>query len=889
VTLAAGTRLGPYEILAPLGAGGMGEVYRARDLKLHRDVAIKVLPEAVARDPDRLARFRREAQLLAALNHPHIASIYGLEESAGAQALVLELVEGETVAGRLGRGAMPVEEALAAARQIGDALEAAHEKGIVHRDLKPANVKITPEGSVKVLDFGLAKALAFEGASPDSPTLTATATQAGIVIGTAAYMSPEQARGKSVDKRSDIWSFGAVLYEMLTGRRCFEGETVSDTLAAVLRADIDWTALPRDTPPSVRRVLQRCLERDPKLRLHDVADARLEMDETVPVPEQQSAVAVSTWKRLIPWALVTVLAFVVAAALLRSSRASRRPAPPVVRVSKVLKGVRGTGDTLAISPDGTVVAFVAWDPLTQGRLMLWRMEDGEVRPFGGGGARGKPFFSPDGQWLGIVGARIRKAALSGADIVDVAQAPSDVIYGACWTPSGEIVIGRSHGGLVVVSAAGGELRDLTKADPGFSHCFPQVLPGGRALLFTVSGPKGDLAAVVPISKGKAAGPVREVLSNAEYAQFVPPGHLVFWRGSGPPLAAPFDLQSLSVTGPAAPVLGGASGADYDGSSWLAVSATGTLAYAPHIQVPSLQRLVWVDRSGAEVPLDLPAAEYVDPGISPDGASISYGIAGERSQQIWIHNLKTGASTRLTFERTRHFAPVWTPNGLRTTYCVFETRAVVSRPADGTGLPVTLSPENVKESVLSSLPVSWSPDGRTLAMQTWNGTALGLTLLRCDEAGGVKGPCRFEKLQSADVSEGLPQFSRDGRYLAYVSNESGHNEIYARAFPGPGGKWQVSTAEGTEPRWSRDGRELFYRAGNALMVVPVGSSPGSFGAPKKLFEAPYADVGDVIDYDVGPDGRFLFMKPVEASRELTLELVLNWPTELARQAPPERKK
>jgi serine/threonine-protein kinase len=674
-----------------------------------------------------------------------------------------------------------------------------------------------------------------------------------------------------------------VLYEMLTGRRCFEGETVSDTLAAVLRADIDWAALPHETSPSVYRVLQRCLARDPKVRIHDIADARLEMDEAPQVVVGTATPSTPKRQRAIPWILATVFGLIAAVALIRFPRERHAP-PPVVRVSKVLKGVRATGDTLAISPDGAIVAFWAWDPLTQGRLMLWRIEDGEVRPFGGAEDFGIPFFSPDGQWLGTVGARIRKTALSGPAFVDVAKAPEQ-FAGACWTPSGEIVLGREDGGLLAVSAAGGELRDLTKPEkPGVSHRFPHVLPGGETLLFTIAGPKGNSAAVLPIRKGKPSSPIREVLANAEAAQFVPPGYLVFWTGSGPPLAAPFDLSSLAVTGPAAPALGGASGASYDDTSWLTVSATGTVAYVPRMSLRSLQRLVWVERSGAEVPLDLPAAEYTDPGISPDGASISYGIVGDRSQQVWVHNLKSGASTRLTFETTRNMAPVWTPDGLRATYGIGRG-AVLSRSADGTGLPVTLSPENLR----FSLPSSWSPDGKTLAMQTWNGTSLDLTLLRCDEAGGAKGPCRLEKLDSTDAFESLPQFSRDGRYLAYASNDSRRSEIYVRAFPGPGGKWQVSTAGGSEPRWSRDGRELFYRIGDALMAVPVGASPGSFGAPKRLFEAPYADVGGVVDYDVGPDGRFLFMKPVETGHDLTLELVLNWPTELARLAPPEAKK
>jgi len=402
------------------------------------------------------------------------------------------------------------------------------------------------------------------------------------------------------------------------------------------------------------------------------------------------------------------------------------------------------------------------------------------------------------------------------------------------------------------------------------------------VLFMIARPNSFTAAVVPFEKGKATGPIREVLSDAQAAQFVAPGHLVFWRGEDL-LAVPFDLSSLTVTGPAAPALG-ASRVSYSESSFLSVSATGTLVYAPRLRELSPRRLVWVDRAGIETPLDVPVREYVDPAISPDGQKITFAVAAAKVQQVWVHELKSGASTRLTFEEALNMAPTWSPDGLRIAYTVAPGTAVVSRLADGSGSPVTIAAEGA-----SSFPTSWSPDGKTLAMQSWDG--MDVKLLRCEEGGGTKGPCRLGKWVATGANEHLPYFSPDGKYLAYVSDESGREEVYVQPFPDRGGKWQVSSDGGSKPRWARNGKELFYRIGNALMAVPVGSSSRPFGVPKKLFEAVYAtsEIGSVGDYDVGPDGRFLFMKPMESSSRLTLELVLNWPTELARLAQPVAKK
>ena len=518
--------------------------------------------------------------------------------------------------------------------------------------------------------------------------------------------------------------------------------------------------------------------------------------------------------------------------------------------------------------------------MPRGRLYVWQLERDERReveefvrdP-------GLQVLSPDSQSIAIVGEKtIRRGQLSGGSFVEIGKTPPDLAESAgCWTADGDLLLPRLEGGLVAVSVAGGDVRDATRTDgPGVRHFFPQLLPDGKTLLLTVARGEASSAALVGFSKGKADGPVREILADAEAAQFVAPAHIVFWRKSGA-LAVPFDLSTLTVTGPPAPVLD----VSYDTSSYLAVSATGTLAFMPRQTEMLRTRLVWVARNGVETPLELPPRDYTDPNISPTGDRLVIAVReAQGPQHLWVHTFATGVTTRVTFDGTSHEAPVWTADGRRILYTTSATSpasAVTSISADGTGAPVRLSPEGVRGT-----PVSWAPDGKALAIMAWVAGFMDISLLHCDQADG-KGPCRAEKLIATEASEIHPFFSPDGRLLAYVSDESGVLEVYVRSM-GPPGKWQISAGGATEPRWSRDGKELFYRARGALMAVSVTASPVSFGAPRKLFDAPYVDAGGVDDYDVAPDGRFLFLKAVEGAKPLTLELVLNWPTELARLAP-----
>ncbi len=591
LTLASGTRLGPYEILAPLGAGGMGEVYRAKDSRLHRDVAIKILPESVARDPERLARFQREAQVLAALNHPHIAAIYGLEEAGGVPALVLEFVEGETLAQRLAQGPMPIDEALGVARGIAEALEAAHEKGIVHRDLKPANVILTPGGSVKVLDFGLAKALAVDGAAPDvtrSPTITAAATQAGVVLGTAAYMSPEQARGKAVDKRSDIWSFGALVYEMLTGQRCFEGETVSDVLASVLRQDPEWSRLPRETPAAVRLLLRRCLERDPKKRLRDIGDAWLE-GAAGPDPAPASR------RFPIGWTAAVVLALAAGYAAARWLAKAEPPAGRPAATHSIVRlppGARLSGwasPVVAISRDGRVVAFVAEKENEPQRLWIHRLDRDDTKVVPDSDSAEGPFFSQDGQWIGFAtnvsqsgGAgegRLKKYSVSTGLTQPVASIPD--YYGGSFAADGSILVAASTTeGLWRLPAGGGKPDTSTERvvwqgkEVTRSMSWPQILPGGAAALVTdVDAVPMSVAALDLRNRH-----LRTLATDVRFCRYSGDGRLLMLKADRTLLAAPFDPASLRMTGEAVAVLKDVAFGGNDGGSF-ALSETGTLVYA----------------------------------------------------------------------------------------------------------------------------------------------------------------------------------------------------------------------------------------------------------------------------------------------------------------------
>src|SRR6266581_8053661 len=701
MTLAAGTKLGPYEILAPVGAGGMGEVYRARDTKLARDVALKVLPEAFAKDCERMARFQREAQMLASLNHPNIASIYGLEESGGVRALVMELVEGPTLAERIatrnrrdsgGAGLapparaqqaapLPLDEVLSIAKQIAEALEAAHDRGIIHRDLKPANIKVTEGGKVKVLDFGLAKAFNPQDSAvnlnqTNSPTLGIAATQAGVFVGTAAYMSPEQARGKPLDKRTDIWSFGCVLYETLTGRQAFAAETVSDTIAAILGRDPDWQALPAETPANIRVLLRRCLQKDVTHRFRDIGDARIEIEEALDpsraIPVIGAVLAeprAARRRRAITWSLTVLAAASIGVALWSLLRAPALPTRPIVRLSVALppsdRLALGLTPVVALSPDGSRLAYVANHSGAQ-QLYVRPIDHLEATAIPGTESAESPFFSPDGQWLGFFAeGKLKKVSLSGGAALDLCSAAAN--RGASWGPDDNIILTPSFGvsGLFRVSAAGGTPKPLTILDHKkgeFSHRWPEILPGAKAVLFTNGGGASFDDARIAV-QSLETGERRTLLEGGTYARYVPSGHLVYAHAGGL-LAVPFDLKRLEVTGTPVSILEGVSMSSLNGVAQFSFSGDGSLAYVSGGLSVGERTLLWVDRKGAAQPIPAPPRGYISPRLSPDGQRLAVGISGS-SWGVWLYDLARGTLTRLAETLLIPF-PTWTPDGKRLT-------------------------------------------------------------------------------------------------------------------------------------------------------------------------------------------------------------------------------
>ena len=886
--LSAGTRLGPYHIVAILGSGGMGEVYRARDSKLGRDVALKVLPAAVALDRDRMARFKREAEVLASLNHPNIAAIYGFEDSTDVHALVLELVEGPTLADRIALGPLGVDEALSIARQIAEALEEAHEQGVVHRDLKPANIVVRSDGTVKVLDFGLAKAMDRAPGATDvsqSPTITSPAmmTAAGMILGTAAYMSPEQARGKPADHRADIWAFGVVVFEMLTGKRLFPGETVSDTLASVLKTDPSWDALPRATPPMLRRVLRSCLEKDPKRRLQAIGDRRLLLDDlTLP-----GAPATSSRVTAIAVGSAAILAVALLALGLVHFRETSAPVtrPPVARVTIALPpgdqvDYRGT-PSLALSPDGTKLAYVGTHENATRQLFLRVMDGTEAKAIAGTEGAYVPFFSPDGQWIGFFAqGKLKKVPSEGGIAQVLCDAPSGL--GADWAADDTIYfMPFNTSGMWKVSASGGTPQEVTTLDRSkgeVSHRWPQMLPEGAAVLFTVwTGPGWDEKSLqMHVLK---TGERRVLAQGASTGRYVTSGHLVYNRdGVQTLMALPFDVERLQVTGGPAVALaeqvweGGAEGAQY------AVSTAGTLAYVASHPARYERRMVWVDRTGKVEPLTAMPRPYYDPRISPDGRQFAVS-SEEGNERVWTFDFARPILTALTQSGSSQ-SPVWTPDGLRVIYRATRMgfRNIAWKAADGSGEEQPLTTNNNMQT-----PVSVSPDGKYLAYAEIDpATGNDIWLIALDGKG------KPEPILRTRSSESNPHFSPDGRWLAYVSGESGRSEIYVQPFPGPGGKWMISTDGGTEPVWSRDGRELFYRAGDTLMAVTIATQHAFVaGLPRLLFEGAFEPSGTgTSGYDVSLDGRrFLMIQATAPEPPATqVNVVINWFEELAQRVP-----
>jgi len=869
MAIPSGTRLGSYEVGTQIGAGGMGVVYQARDSKLGRDVAIKVLPEAFAHDPERISRFQREAKMLGQLNHTNIATIYGLEHFNDTHYLVMELVPGDTLQQRVQRdGALPVEEALAIAKQIAEALEAAHEKSIIHRDLKPANVKVTPEGKVKVLDFGLAKAFAGDTSTEDmnnSPTLSMAATMQGVILGTAAYMSPEQARGKSVDKRTDIWAFGCVLYELLSGKAAFHGEDVTDILAAVVRAEPDWTALPANISPSIRVLLQRCLRKDRRQRTPDAAILRIEIEDALVAPKDAAAMKTAPGSRnKLSWAVAAALAVLMSVASWgwwRATRPVEQPLRPLLRFDVDLGPDVSLGSLFGtdaiISPDGTRIVYVS-----QGRLFARRLDQPNAIELPGTQGAYGPFFSPDGQWVGFsLAGKLQKISVDGGSAIALCVAPS--FRGGSWGEDGNIIAALTiGGGLSRIPSSGGSPTPATNLEIGeFTHRWPQVLPGGKAVLFTsspVSAFDSGNIEVISLADHRKKTLVR----GGMYGRYLPSGYLVYVN-RGTLFAVPFDVDRLELQGTPAPVLDQVSYNPVQGSTQFDFSQTGTLIYRSGGEGSGgLSTVQWFDAAGKTQPLLAKPGAYGRPSLSPDGQRLALEVTEGAGTDIWVYDLQRDTMTRLTFTSNTN-APIWSPDGKYLAFRALEEGIFVIR-SDGSGKPQT-----VTQSKNLQLPWSFTPDGKQLAFFEEGTVAFHLWTvpLESDNAGLHAGKPEVFLQNQAD--ERYPTFSPDGRWIAYRSDESGTFQIYVRPFPDKGGKWQISNSGGTIPMWSRTGSELFFETlDNRIMVAAYSVKGDSFVAdkPRVWSEKQLGSTGNVTrNVDLAPDGkRIAALIPVEAT-------------------------
>ena len=854
MTPAKGTRLAQYRLEDRIGAGGMGEVWRAVDTTLDRSVAVKILPEALADEPHRLARFEREAKVLASLNHPNIAVVHGLHSAEGIHFLAMELVGGEDLSQRLERGPLPIDEAVAIARQVAEALEAAHDSGVVHRDLKPANIQVTPEGKVKVLDFGLAKAFDLEPGSAQasaslSPTMTAAATLAGVILGTAAYMSPEQARGRAVDRRADIWAFGCVLYEMLAGRRLFEGETVSDTLAAVLRSEPDWTALPAATPPGIRALLRWCLEKDPKKRLQAIGDARLALDGMLPAQEAPATGTASAGasaariRERLAWSLAAVLA-AASVALFVFNRP--QPSSAAVTTRALIEAPAGTrfdfvGDrsgSLSISPDGRQITFSVQSPAGDSSLWVRPVDSMEGRALPGTRSATWPFWSPDSKYVAFFAdGKLKRIDLAGSPPTTICDAKDG--RGGSWNRDGIILFAPTpNTGIFSVPAAGGTPQPQTTLDAAVgetTHRWATFLPDGRHFLYLAGthgeGVRSEINAIYVAEMGKP-GRRRLLLnrSNVAYAS----GHLLYVR-ERVLLAQPFDPDRQELLGEPVPV---AEGVGYDMSYFRgvdAVSESGFLVYMKGMTV-SGSRLAWYGRDGKPLEKVADLGVYDSLSLSPDESRVAFGLTDADSgmQDIWVLDVARGVRSRLTFGQSNEYAPVWSPDGTRVVYAV---SALVDdlfiRPAAGGDEQVFLKSKSDKR------PTDWSRDGRLLVFTHIDATPTSKTGVWVWPVLGKEEPRPFV---DGEFNERDGRLSPDGRWMLYTSDESGRFELYVAPFPGPGGKWQVSPGGAITGWWTLGGKEIVYAAPDlTMMSVAVRPSGATFAvdSPRPLFRTPCA--------------------------------------------------
>ena len=890
-----GTQLGHYTIDSLIGKGGMGEVYQAKDEKLGRQVAIKVLPEEFAKDADRLARFEREAKLLASLNHPNIAAIYGLEEHNATRFLVLELVEGDTLADRLNRGAIPVEESLKLALQIADALKATHDSGVIHRDLKPANINVTDDDKVKVLDFGLAKAFAGEQeevTASNSPTLSMAATQQGMILGTAAYMSPEQAKGRTVDKRADVWAFGCVLYEMLTGRQSFGASDVTESLAAVIRADPKWDTLPANLHPRLREAVERCLEKSVAKRFQDIGDVKVDIAKVLADPDgvlmRPVAEAVRTAPQSkLPWVVAFVLGGIIASVAAwnlkpsESHRVSRSEyALPEGRAFR-----RAARPVLTFSSDGSQFVYNA-----TGGLHLRSLDELESRVISGTeGILDNPTFSPNGEWIvywSPVDTQLQKIATVGGAPVSLTEVVARP-FGISWEVEDTILYGGSEGAMRV-SADGGEPEVLVPRPAEAVIGAPQLLPGGDAVLFVLSGARAastqSLGGQVAVQSLDSEEP--KILFPGERPRYVPTGHLVYAQ-QGAIFAVPFDSGSLEVTGGPVPLVQGVG-------NHYAVSDSGSLVYVPGRTEAAAAVLALVDRDGGTETLEVPARYYVGPRLSPDGTRLAVEVTSEDGSAIFVYDLSGSTAMRRltqTSEGSNRF-PLWTPDGERVTFTSDRDGlpGIYWQSADGTDVAESLF---LAEEDTSLLPTGWSPDGRTLAFAQGRTPLFGLDggiwTLSLDGGAEAEPILFYDDPDSAQLGA---TFSPDGNWIAYRSGEAGSNDdVYVQPFPPTGRTYRVTEAPVNHfgPLWSADGTELFYQQNNRMFVVDVGTTGGFQNGPERTLAIQgFLAFRPYRDYDVMPDSQRFLVAFSEGQTDLgpgsQINIVLNWFEELTERVP-----
>ncbi len=883
MTLSSGGKIGSYEIVAPLGAGGMGEVYRARDPKLGREVALKVIPAEFASDPERMARFAREAQVLASLNHPNIAHIYGLEDSGGVRALIMELVEGTTLAERIQQGAIPLEECLGIARQIALALEYAHERGIVHRDLKPANVKVTPDGAVKVLDFGLAKAIENTPAAEDisnSPTLSMAATRAGVILGTAAYMSPEQAKGKSVDRRADIWAFGVVLYEMLVGKQLYDGETAPETLAHVITKDPAWDSLPANTPTVIRHLLDRCLTKDPKTRLQAIGEARIIIERYLANPSastasiERAASETPASRRILPWSVAAFASAIAALAIWAPWRpVPEPPAPMHLSVESGAPDAFTSGaNPVIISPDGERFVFGIQDSSHGAKLYTRTRDQLQAQLLTGTDGATNPFFSPNGQWIAFFAdGKLKKVAAQGGAAVTLCDAPSN--RGGAWSEDDMIYFAAGNReALSRVSSAGGSPQPVTTLDKSkgeITHRWPQVLPGGKVILYAAhnSGDNFDQGnIIVQVLK---TGERKTLVQGAMFPRYLPSGILLYGR-EGTLFAAPFNVDRLEVTGPPVPFLEHVHMNPGSGNVDYSFSNDGTFVYMMGESARRFLVVDWMDKEGKYQPLRKVPGDYGHPSVSPDGKRLAMTVTDKGSSDIWVYDFQRDTMSRITFGPGNSSGPVWTPDGQRIVFQSVEGgaghRNLFWARADGTG-----GMQRLTEADTDQYVGNWSADGKNFAFfQRDPTTGLDLWILpfEGDIRTGLK-PGKPYAFLNTPYTEVEPAISTDGRWIAYQSNETGIMEVYVRSFPGPGGKWQISDGGGAYPVWSSNGKELFFRTNVAparIMAVNYRVVGNSFQNDKPEVWSPGEPMvlGTLWTFGLAPDGkRFAVLRPQDS--------------------------